>query len=122
MTDNKNTILAIVLSALVLLGWQFFFAVPQEKARQEQLHRFLSEAVQHLPSVSSVAIYGKRGNLLASSNAFPVGLQSIDDVDFLAAQRKDGIPTTSTSTRSTRLSPGSHHATWRPHWASCLAS
>ena len=37
MTDNKNTILAIVLSAVVLLGWQYFFAVPQEKARQEQL-------------------------------------------------------------------------------------
>jgi len=37
MTDNKNTILAIVLSALVLIGWQFFFAIPQEKARQEQL-------------------------------------------------------------------------------------
>ena len=37
MTDNKNTILAIVLSALVLLGWQYFFAVPQDKARQEQL-------------------------------------------------------------------------------------
>ena len=37
MTDNKNTILAIALSALVLLGWQYFFAVPQEKARQEQL-------------------------------------------------------------------------------------
>ena len=37
MTDSKNTILAIVLSALVLIGWQFFFAMPQEKARQEQL-------------------------------------------------------------------------------------
>jgi YidC/Oxa1 family membrane protein insertase len=37
MTDNKNTILAIVLSALVLIGWQFFFAMPQEKARKEQL-------------------------------------------------------------------------------------
>jgi YidC/Oxa1 family membrane protein insertase len=37
MTDNKNTILAIVLSALVLIGWQFFVGMPQEKARQEQL-------------------------------------------------------------------------------------
>jgi YidC/Oxa1 family membrane protein insertase len=38
MTDNKNTILAIVLSAVVLIAWQFFIAVPQqEKARQEQL-------------------------------------------------------------------------------------
>ena len=38
MTDNKNTILAIALSALVLIAWQFFFAMPQEKARQEKLH------------------------------------------------------------------------------------
>ncbi len=37
MTDNKNTILAVVLSAIVLIGWQFFFAMPQEKARQEKL-------------------------------------------------------------------------------------
>ena len=37
MNDNKNTILAIVLSAIVLIVWQFFFAMPQEKARQEQL-------------------------------------------------------------------------------------
>ncbi len=37
MTDNKNTILAIVLSAIVLIAWQYFFAMPQEKVRQEQL-------------------------------------------------------------------------------------
>jgi YidC/Oxa1 family membrane protein insertase len=37
MTDSKNTILAIALSALVLIAWQFFFAMPQEKARQEKL-------------------------------------------------------------------------------------
>jgi len=46
MTDNKNTILAIVLSALVLLGWQYFFAIPQEKARQEQLQA-QQQAQQH---------------------------------------------------------------------------
>ena len=34
MTDSKNTILAIVLSAIVLIVWQYFFAIPQEKARQ----------------------------------------------------------------------------------------
>src|SRR5262245_4246648 len=37
MTDNKNTILAIVLSALVLIGCQLFVGMPQETARQEQL-------------------------------------------------------------------------------------
>jgi YidC/Oxa1 family membrane protein insertase len=37
MLDNKNTILAIVLSAVVLIGWQYFFATPQiEKQKQEQ--------------------------------------------------------------------------------------
>jgi YidC/Oxa1 family membrane protein insertase len=48
MTDNKNTILAIALSALVLLGWQYFFAVPQEKARQEQLQA--QQQKQNLPT------------------------------------------------------------------------
>ena len=37
MTDQKNTILAIVLSALVLIGWQIFFGMPQmEKQKQIQ--------------------------------------------------------------------------------------
>ncbi|MDB5599952.1 MAG: rane protein insertase, YidC/Oxa1 family protein, partial [Xanthobacteraceae bacterium] len=36
MTDNKNTLIAIVLSALVLIGWQYFVGMPQmEKQRQE---------------------------------------------------------------------------------------
>ena len=36
MTDQKNTILAIVLSAIVLIGWQYFVGMPQmEKQRQE---------------------------------------------------------------------------------------
>jgi YidC/Oxa1 family membrane protein insertase len=35
MPEQKNMILAIVLSALVLLGWQYFFGMPQvEKQRQ----------------------------------------------------------------------------------------
>jgi YidC/Oxa1 family membrane protein insertase len=49
MTDNKNTILAIVLSALVLLGWQYFFAAPQEKARQEQLQLQAQQQKQNVP-------------------------------------------------------------------------
>src|SRR5262249_10863019 len=35
MSDQKNTILAIVLSALVFIVWQYFFAAPlQEKQKQ----------------------------------------------------------------------------------------
>ena len=37
MTDSKNTIIAIALSAIVLIVWQFFYVMPQEKAKQEKL-------------------------------------------------------------------------------------
>jgi len=50
MNDNKNTILAIVLSAVVLLGWQYFFAAPQEKARQEQLQQQAQQQKQNAPA------------------------------------------------------------------------
>src|SRR6478736_1441350 len=36
MTDQKNMILAIVLSAIVLFAWQFFIGMPQmDKQRQQ---------------------------------------------------------------------------------------
>jgi len=38
MTENRNTILAIILSGLVLLAWQYFYNVPQmEKQRASQV-------------------------------------------------------------------------------------
>jgi YidC/Oxa1 family membrane protein insertase len=39
MTDNKNFILAIILSSLIIFGWQYFYAAPQmekQKRLQEQ--------------------------------------------------------------------------------------
>jgi YidC/Oxa1 family membrane protein insertase len=37
MTDNRNTIFAVILSGLVLLGWQYFYNIPQmEKQRAAQ--------------------------------------------------------------------------------------
>src|SRR5262245_43942211 len=53
MNDNKNTILAIVLSALVLIGWQYFFAGPQEKVRQEQQQAQQQKQNVPAPSQSS---------------------------------------------------------------------
>jgi YidC/Oxa1 family membrane protein insertase len=38
MDDQKNLILALVLSAIVLFGWQYLFPAPQ-KQRQEELQR-----------------------------------------------------------------------------------
>src|SRR5262245_18988944 len=40
MNDQKNLLLAIALSALVLIGWHYFIAGPQmEKQRQEALQK-----------------------------------------------------------------------------------
>src|SRR5438552_7951029 len=37
MSDNRNTILAVILSGLVLIGWQYFYNMPQmEKQRATQ--------------------------------------------------------------------------------------
>jgi YidC/Oxa1 family membrane protein insertase len=37
MTDNRNTILAVILSGIVLIAWQYFYNVPQmEKQRAAQ--------------------------------------------------------------------------------------
>jgi YidC/Oxa1 family membrane protein insertase len=48
MTDSKNTIIAIVLSAIVLIGWQYFVGMPQlEKQRQEQAQQ---QAAQKSPA------------------------------------------------------------------------
>jgi YidC/Oxa1 family membrane protein insertase len=45
MTDNRNTILAVILSGLVLIGWQYFFNLPQMEKRRaaEQLQSELAK-------------------------------------------------------------------------------
>ncbi|MEO6783718.1 MAG: membrane protein insertase YidC, partial [Bradyrhizobium sp.] len=48
MTDNRNTIFAVVLSGLVLIGWQYFFNLPQmEKHRAAEQAQ--SELVKPAP-------------------------------------------------------------------------
>ena len=36
MTDNRNTILAVVLSGLVLIAWQYFYNMPQMERQRAQ--------------------------------------------------------------------------------------
>src|SRR5882757_5581111 len=38
MTDNRNTILAVILSGLVLIAWQYFYNVPQMEKQRAQSH------------------------------------------------------------------------------------
>jgi YidC/Oxa1 family membrane protein insertase len=39
MSDHRNTILAVILSGMVLIGWQYFFVVPQMEQQKAQQQR-----------------------------------------------------------------------------------
>ncbi len=50
MTDQKNTILAIVLSALVLIGWQIYFGGPQMEKQKQLQQQQVQERSQQQPA------------------------------------------------------------------------
>jgi YidC/Oxa1 family membrane protein insertase len=52
MTDNRNTILAVILSGLVLIGWQYFFNLPQMEKRRAA-EQAQSELVKPAPQAGS---------------------------------------------------------------------
>ena len=51
MTDQKNTILAIVLSALVLIVWQVYFGMPQMEKQKQIQQQQAQERSQQPPTV-----------------------------------------------------------------------
>ncbi|MDR6304065.1 YidC/Oxa1 family membrane protein insertase [Nitrobacter vulgaris] len=61
MSENRNTIIAIVLSALVLIAWQYFYNIPQmEKDRaahqaQSELAKSQTEAAPNSPTPAQPA-------------------------------------------------------------------
>lgn len=60
MSDNRNTIIAVILSGLVLIAWQYFYNVPQmEKQREAQRQaELLKPAPQATPGAAAGAAPG----------------------------------------------------------------
>ena len=55
MIEHRNTILAVVLSLIVVVGWQYFVGYPQmEKQRREALLK-QQEQTQQQPSAATPA-------------------------------------------------------------------
>lgn len=54
MTDNRNTILAVILSGLVLIGWQYFFNIPQME-KQRAAERAQTQQVTPTPQPANPA-------------------------------------------------------------------
>src|ERR1700733_7872921 len=52
MGEHKNTIIAIVLSLLVVAGWQYFVGYPQMERQREQALLKQQEQAQQQPGVT----------------------------------------------------------------------
>jgi YidC/Oxa1 family membrane protein insertase len=67
MQDQKNTILAIVLSAIVLIGWQYFFATPQANRQRQLAEQQRQEQVEKQPAAPA----GSAGSPTANAPQAP---------------------------------------------------
>jgi YidC/Oxa1 family membrane protein insertase len=63
MSDQKNTIIAIALSAILLIGWQYFFGIPQmEKQKQQaELQRQQQQSQQVQPTTGAPSAPNAQG-------------------------------------------------------------
>ncbi len=85
--DQKNTILAIALSAVVLIGWQYFVGLPQmEKQRQEaQLKQQQQQQAPQQPGQTSTpAQPGQPGVPVAPGQTVNVPGQQLSREDVIA--------------------------------------
>ena len=72
MIDNRNTILAVILSGLVLLGWQYFYNIPQMEKQRAQTAQ--SQVVK--PSQDAGGTTAPQGTTSAPSANAPPTVQS----------------------------------------------
>lgn len=99
MSDNRNLILAIALSAAVLLGWQYFVAAPQMKAEQarqaQSAHRETKETPSGAPAApqaSAAAPHLSRADALKRGGArIAIQTQSVDGSLLLKGSRFDDL-------------------------------
>ena len=61
MSDNRNMFIAIGLSMAILIGWQFFFGIPQaEKQRQAAEQQRIEQAAQQQAQSGTTPTPGRR--------------------------------------------------------------
>ena len=48
MTDNRNTILAVILSGLVLIAWQYFYNMPQMERQRAELDEAIADLKEQM--------------------------------------------------------------------------
>ncbi|HEY8267574.1 MAG TPA: membrane protein insertase YidC [Xanthobacteraceae bacterium] len=93
MDDNKNTILAILLSVIVLVAWQYFVGIPQMEKQREQTQRTQQQTPGQTPAPAP-------GQPAATPGAAPVPGQP--PRPGTTAQPTPGAPTAAAPAITTR--------------------
>jgi YidC/Oxa1 family membrane protein insertase len=107
MTDNRNVIIAIVLSMVVLFGWQFFVAGPQLERAQQQAQIAAEQAQAEAalatptttvsadgataPSADGPAAYADRATALAASQRIAIDTEDLHGSINLTGARLDDL-------------------------------
>jgi type II secretory pathway pseudopilin PulG len=99
MNDQKNMLLAIVLSAIVLIGWQVFFGIPQMQQQQQQKQQ--KQKQQQQQQQQQVKLYGTVVKTLVidgGNDCYGVALRryladigSIEDLESRKKLREDTL-------------------------------
>lgn len=99
MTDNRNTILAVILSGLVLIAWQYFYNVPQmEKQRAQQQAQAELQKTTPQPTASATP-----GGAPATPGAAPQPGGAAQPATPAASQPQSVVPRESAIAASPRV-------------------
>jgi YidC/Oxa1 family membrane protein insertase len=105
MTDNRNVILAIVLSMLVLFGWQFFVAGPQLEQAQRQAELAAQQQAAAdgtpvaptapgqaaMPATDGTQSFGSREQAIAASQRITIETGDLEGSINLTGARIDDL-------------------------------
>jgi YidC/Oxa1 family membrane protein insertase len=100
MTDNRNTILAVVLSGIVLIAWQFFYNGPQmerQRAQSQMQAELAKKAPQPQPSAAPQPGAAPQSNAAGAPSApsagAPTGTAVLPREEAIAATPRIKIDT-----------------------------
>ncbi len=92
--NEKNLVMAIVLSAIILLAWSFFFTIPQQRARQDQEAAQQTTTAQQAPG--DQAREGAGTDVPLPEGAVPSGVAAggtVDRATVVSANRRIDLET-----------------------------
>src|SRR5690606_4193320 len=107
MTDNRNVIIAIVLSMVVLFGWQFLVAGPQMERAQQQAQIAAEQAQAEaalatptttvdingapVPAADGNAVYADRAAAIAATQRVIIDTEDLHGSINLTGARLDDL-------------------------------